>query len=97
MLYVAAAMSLGKVRIVLHRPASAENLGAAARAMMNFGLSRLSVVRPPAWAGAPRGGGDGTAQEDVIRRASRLARHATVLLDGAAFHQDLPAALVPAT
>lgn len=97
MLYVAAAMSFEKVRIVLHRPANADNLGAAARVMMNFGLSRLAVVVPPAWAGAPRGGGDGTAQDDVLRRAARLARHATVLLDRAEFHPDLASALGPAT
>ena len=97
MLYVPAAMSFGKVRIVLHRPANAENLGAVARAMMNFGLSRLAVVTPPAWGGAPRGGGDGTAQEDVLKRAARVARHATVLLDRAEFHPDLAAALGPAT
>ena len=97
MLYVPAAMSFGKVRIVLHRPANAENLGAVARAMMNFGLSRLAVVTPPAWGGAPRGGGDGTAQEDVLKRAARVARHATILLDRAEFHPDLAAALGPAT
>jgi tRNA/rRNA methyltransferase len=97
MLYVPAAMSFGKVRIVLHRPASAENLGAAARAMMNFGLSRLAVVTPPAWAGTPRGGGEGTVQEDVLKRAARLARHATPLLERAEYHPDLAAALGPAT
>ncbi len=97
MLYVAASMSLGKVRIVLHRPSSADNLGAAARAMKNFGLSRLVVVTPPAWAGAPRGGGDGTAQADVMARAARLARHATDLLETAEFHADLRGALGPVT
>jgi tRNA/rRNA methyltransferase len=97
MLYVAASMSLGKVRIVLHRPSSADNLGAAARAMKNFGLSRLVVVTPPAWAGAPRGGGEGTAQADVMARAARLARHATDLLDRAEFHADLRGALGPVT
>jgi tRNA/rRNA methyltransferase len=97
MLYVATAMSLGKVRVVLHRPSSADNLGAAARAMKNFGLSRLVVVTPPAWAGPPRGGGGGTAQADVLARAARLARHATDLLDGAEFHADLGGALGQAT
>jgi tRNA/rRNA methyltransferase len=97
MLYVAAAMSLGKVRVVLHRPSSADNLGAAARAMKNFGLSRLVVVPPPGWAGLPRGGGDGTAQADALARAARLARHATDLLDAAEFHADLRGALGPAT
>jgi tRNA/rRNA methyltransferase len=90
-------MSLGKVRIVLHRPSSADNLGAAARAMKNFGLSRLVVVVPPAWAGTPRGGGSGTAQADVMARAARLARHASNLLDTAEFHADLRGALGPAT
>jgi tRNA/rRNA methyltransferase len=97
MIYVAADMSLGKVRIILHRPSSAENVGAAARAMKNFGLSRLAVVTPPAWAGAPRGGGGGTAQADVLARAARLARHASNLLDTAEFHLDLREALGSAT
>jgi tRNA/rRNA methyltransferase len=97
MLYVATAMSLGKVRVVLHRPSSADNLGAAARAMKNFGLSRLVVVTPPAWAGPPRGGGGGTAQADVLVRAARLARHATDLLDRAEFHAELGGALGQAT
>ena len=97
MLYVATAMSLGKVRVVLHRPSSADNLGAAARAMKNFGLTRLVVVAPPAWAGSPRGGGGGTAQADVLARAARLARHATDLLDRAEIHADLRGALGQAT
>jgi tRNA/rRNA methyltransferase len=97
MLYVPAAMSLGKVRIVLHRPSSADNLGAAARAMKNFGLSRLVVVTPPAWDGPPRSGGGGTAQADVLVRASRLARHASDLLETAEFHADLRSALGSAT
>lgn len=46
-----------KVRFVLHRPQSAENLGAAARAMKNFGLFRLEVVVPAAWAGLARSAG----------------------------------------
>ena len=67
MLYVAPMdMEPGKVRIVLHRPQSAENIGAAARAMKNFGLSRLAIVAPPSWAGPPRSGGPGTAREDVL-------------------------------
>ena len=97
MLYVAATMSLGKVRVVLHRPSSAENLGAAARVMKNFGFTRLVVVTPPAWEGAPREGGGQTAREDVLSRAARVARHATDLLDRAEFHADLRGALGPAT
>jgi len=97
MLYVAAAMSLGKVSVVLHRPSSAENVGAAARVLKNFGLSTLSLVAPPAWEGAPRSGGEGTAREDVLRRAARLARHAGDVLDGASFHADLDGALAGVT
>ena len=97
MLYVGASMSLGKVRLVLHRPASAENVGAAARVMKNFGLSRLAIVAPAAWEGSPRSGGEGTVRDDVFQRASRLARHASDLLTGAEVHQDLSGALAPAT
>jgi tRNA/rRNA methyltransferase len=86
-------MEWSKATFVLHRPQSAENVGAAARVMKNFGLSRLAVVAPPAWAGAPRGGGPGTAREDVLERARRLARHAGDVLDAATFHADLREAL----
>ncbi len=88
---------LSRIRIVLHRPQSAENLGAVARVMKNFGLSSLAVVAPAAWAGPPRGGGAGLARDDVLARAARLARHATDLLDRLAVHGDLRAALGPAT
>jgi len=47
-------MDAGKLTIVLHRPSSAENIGAAARAMKNFGLSRLAIVAPSSWSGLPR-------------------------------------------
>jgi tRNA/rRNA methyltransferase len=97
MLYVAVSMSLGKVKVVLHRPSSAENVGAAARVMKNFGLARLALVAPPAWDGVPRSGGAGTVREDVFDRAGRLARHAGDVLEGAEVHPDLRAALGPAT
>jgi tRNA/rRNA methyltransferase len=87
----------GKVTFVLDRPQSADNLGAAARVLMNFGLERLSVVAPPSWAGPPRSGGPGTAAEDVLRRARTLARKASALLDGAEIHRDLAAAVAGAT
>lgn len=90
-------MDLSKVRVVLHRPQSAENLGAAARAMKNFGLSRLAVVTPPSWAGPPRSGGPGTAGEDVLARARTTARRASDLLDGAELCPDLRAAVGAAT
>jgi tRNA/rRNA methyltransferase len=89
-------MEPGKVRIVLHRPQSADNIGAAARAMKNFGLSRLALVAPPSWAGPPRSGGPGTAQEDVLARARRLARRASDVLEGAEIHAGLREALGPA-
>ncbi len=97
MLYVAASMSSGKVQLVLHRPASAENIGAAARVMKNFGFTSLSIVAPPAWDGAPRGGGEGTVQDDVYLRAGRLARHALDVLTTAEVHRDLAGALGGAT
>jgi tRNA/rRNA methyltransferase len=39
------------IRIILARPRNPDNIGAAARAMANFGLSRLAVVAPhiPVW------------------------------------------------
>jgi tRNA/rRNA methyltransferase len=85
------------VTVVLHRPSSAENVGAAARVMKNFGLFRLVVVAPPAWQGAPRTAGAATAREDVLARARRLARRAGDVLDGARFEPDLRAALGAAT
>ncbi|MGC3997398.1 MAG: RNA methyltransferase [Anaeromyxobacter sp.] len=90
-------MNAGRIRLVLHRPQSAENLGAAARVMKNFDLQRLVVVAPEAWAGPPRGGGPGTAREDVLARARRMARKAADLLDQLEVHPDLRAALGTAT
>jgi tRNA/rRNA methyltransferase len=87
----------GKVIFVLDRPQSADNLGAAARVLVNFGHARLSVVRPPSWAGPPRSGGPGTAEEDVLRRARTLARKAAPLLERAELHRDLAGALAGAT
>ncbi len=90
-------MDPGKVLLVLHRPQSAENLGAAARAMKNFGLSRLVVVEPDAWSGAPRSGEAPTAREDVLARARRTARRAVDVLEAAELRSDLRAALAPST
>jgi tRNA/rRNA methyltransferase len=81
---------------VLHRPSSADNVGAAARVLKNFGFERLVVVAPPAWTGPPRSGGAMTAREDVLARARRLARRASDVLDAAEIHGDLRAALGPA-
>ncbi|HYQ81560.1 MAG TPA: RNA methyltransferase [Anaeromyxobacteraceae bacterium] len=90
-------MDLSRVLLVLHRPSSAENLGAVARAMKNFGLSRLLVVEPPAWAGRARSGRGGTAREDVLRRARVTARRASDLLSRVELHPDLGSALAVAT
>jgi tRNA/rRNA methyltransferase len=90
-------MALADVLLVLDRPQSADNIGAVARVMKNFGLSRLAVVAPPSWAGPPRSGGPGRAQEDVLLRARRLARKAGDVLDGLTVHADLRAALRGAT
>ena len=90
-------MDAGRVTIVLHRPSSAENIGAAARAMKNFGLSRLAIVAPPSWRGLPRGRGPGTASEAVLSRARKTARRASDLLEVAALHPDARSALAGAT
>ncbi len=96
MLYGADGMDREKVRVVLHRPQSAENVGAAARAMKNFGLRRLAVVEPPAWEGLPRTGGEGV-RASVLERAARLARRASDVLGAATFHADLREAVAGAT
>lgn len=89
-------MDLSRVTIVLHRPSSAENIGAVARAMKNFGLSRLAIVAPPSWQGPARVG-HGLARENVLARARTTARKASDLLDAAAIHPDLRAALAGST
>ncbi len=90
-------MNPANVLVVLHRPQSAENLGAVARVLKNFGLGRLAVVAPPSWAGPPRSGGPGTAREDVLTRARRLARKAGDVLDAAEICGELRAALCGST
>lgn len=39
-------INLDNITIVLHQPQFSENVGSAARAMCNMGISRLSVVKP---------------------------------------------------
>jgi TrmH family RNA methyltransferase len=60
-------MGLERIRIVLVRPRSAGNVGAAARAMKNMALERLVLVAP--------------ARFDHVRAAAR-AVHATDVLEG---------------
>ncbi|SES20183.1 tRNA/rRNA methyltransferase [Tranquillimonas rosea] len=64
---------------VLVRPQMGENIGAAARAMWNFGLDRMRVV-------APR---DGWPNPKAVAMASGAGR----LLDNAPFYDTLPDAL----
>ena len=64
---------------VLVRPQMGENIGAAARAMWNFGLDRMSIV-------APR---DGWPNPAAVAMASGAGR----LLDEAMLCEDLPSAL----
>jgi tRNA/rRNA methyltransferase len=97
MLYVHAVMASGKVRFVLHRPQSADNVGAAARAMKNFGFGRLAIVPPAAWENLPRTGAGETAREDVLARARVLARRASDVLDAVEEHATLSAAVADAT
>jgi len=85
------------VLVVLHRPSSAENLGAVARVLKNFDLCRLSVVEPPSWGGRPRRGLGRTARADVLVRARKTARKAANLLTRAEFHPNLKAALADTT
>ena len=65
--------------IVLVRPQMGENIGAAARAMWNFGLDHMRVV-------APR---DGWPSQSAVAMASGAGR----LLDEAQHCDDLPGAL----
>ena len=68
---------------VLVRPQMGENIGAAARALWNFGLDRMRVV-------APR---DGWPNQRAVAMASGAGR----LLDEAGLFADLPAALADCT
>ncbi|EBA17813.1 RNA methyltransferase, TrmH family, group 1 [Roseobacter sp. SK209-2-6] len=68
---------------VLVRPQMGENIGAAARAMWNFGLDRMRIV-------APR---DGWPNQKAVAMASGAGR----LLDEALLAPDLPGALEDCT
>ena len=65
--------------MILVRPQMGENIGAAARAMLNFGLTRMRVV-------APR---DGWPSPKAVAMASGSGR----VLDQAGLFADLPAAV----
>jgi len=72
---------LEKMAVVLFRPRLAENIGAAARAACNMGLSRLVVVQP-----------QDLDRQRMAMMATGTAEH---LLDEMAVHDDLAAALAP--
>lgn len=69
----------GQPAFVLVRPQMGENIGAAARAMWNFGLDRMRVVGPR----------DGWPNSRAVAMASGAGR----LLDEAALHDDLEGAI----
>ncbi len=69
---------LDRVAIVLVEPREPGNIGAAARAMANMGLSRLVLVRPP---------------EHLVPEAFRMALAARPILESAVVADDLAPAL----
>lgn len=74
-------VDLDRVAIVLHRPQIPENIGAAARAMKNMGLSRLIVVAP---------------ENYDPGRVRMMATHGGLdLVERIEFYEDLKTALAP--
>ena len=69
----------GQPAFVLVRPQMGENIGASARAMLNFGLDRLRLVSPR----------DGWPNPAAVAMASGAGR----LLDAATLHDDTAAAI----
>lgn len=69
---------LEKIAIVLVEPREPGNIGAAARAMANMGLSRMVLVRPP---------------EHLVPDAFRMALAARPILESAVIAGDLAQAL----
>ena len=67
------------LRIILVRPKEPANVGAAARAMKNFGLSELYLVAP---------------QRAINKRAFALASHADDVLEGAVYCDSLAEAVI---
>ena len=68
--------------IVLVQPQLGENIGAAARAMMNFGLHRMRIVGPR----------DGWPNPAAVAMASGAGR----VLDDAQIYRDVPSATADA-
>ena len=74
-------VDLGRIAIVLVRPQIPENIGAAARAMNNMGLSRLILVKPK--------------NCDLLRIRKTATGSSTDLIEKMRIHDDLPEALAP--
>ena len=74
-------MSLDQCRVVLVRPQVAGNLGAAARVMRNFGLSRLVLVAPRANPLDPEARKFSTQAEDILHSAVIVPDLDTALAD----------------
>ncbi|HNW11755.1 MAG TPA: TrmH family RNA methyltransferase, partial [Candidatus Rifleibacterium sp.] len=68
---------LDKIRIVLVEPQGALNVGATCRAMKNFGLRDLTVVRPGC---------------EMNIDAIKMAMHSTDILESAKVVQTIPEA-----
>jgi tRNA/rRNA methyltransferase len=71
-------LDLSRIRVVLCEPLYGGNIGQVARAMVNFGLSRLVLVAP---------------REHLTPEAYWMAREGKGVLEGAAIHPTLEAAL----
>jgi tRNA/rRNA methyltransferase len=72
---------LDNLAVVLHQPRYPENIGSAARALCNMGMSRLHVVAP---------------ENYDLERVRRLATHAAAkVVDRIALFDNLPDALAP--
>src|SRR5262245_32597600 len=76
----AAAERLSNIRIVLVRPLGSANVGAAARAMKNMGLSQLTMVRPAVrrFAAAEA---MAVHARDVLRNAQKVATLGAAVAD----------------
>ncbi|UCG15048.1 MAG: RNA methyltransferase, partial [Deltaproteobacteria bacterium] len=72
---------LDNVTVVLHQPRIPENIGAAARAAWNMGISRLALVAP---------------QNCDLTRILKMATHAAAdLVENMEVHPDLATGLEP--
>lgn len=72
-------MSVSQFKIILVRPRDPNNIGAAARAMKNFGLTELAIVMPfaPTWNEAV----SAVNAEDVLTKARVFASLAEAVAD----------------